>query len=155
MILNDIANCPYRDHIRRIYLEGKVLELIAVYMNELILESGSHYPSAKLSSSDRESLHKARKILDENIASPPTIGKLARLVHINEYKLKTGFKKLFGVPVHAYIIDKRLGMARFLMEDKKLRVTEAALLVGYSDASHFAEKFRKKYGVNPSKCTKN
>ncbi|WP_347489078.1 AraC family transcriptional regulator [Desulfoscipio sp. XC116] len=155
LILNDIANCPYRDHIRRIYLEGKVLELIAVYMNELILESGSHYPSAKLSSSDRESLHKARKILDENIASPPTIGKLARLVHINEYKLKTGFKKLFGVPVHAYIIDKRLGMARFLMEDKKLRVTEAALLVGYSDASHFAEKFRKKYGVNPSKCTKN
>lgn len=155
LILNDIINCRYRDHVKRIYLEGKILELIAVYMDELVYEDGGTNYSAKLSLSDIKSLHKARRILDEDIVTPPTIGKLARLVCLNEYKLKTGFKELFGLPVYSYVIDKRLEMARFLMEDKKLRVTEAALLVGYSDASHFAEKFRKKYGINPSKCIKN
>lgn len=155
LILNDIINCPYRDQVKRIYLEGKVLELIAVYMNELILQEGSGCSPAELSPADTESLRQARRILDENIASPPTIGKLARLVYLNEYKLKTGFKKMFGMPVHAYIIDKRLEMARFLMEEQRLKVTEAVLLVGYSDASHFAEKFRKKYGVNPSRYIKN
>lgn len=155
LILNEIINCRYKDDVKRIYLEGKILELIAVYMDEIIFEKGSLCFSAKLSSSDIKSLHKARRILDENIASPPTIGKLARLACLNEYKLKTGFKELFGMPVHAYIIDKRLETARFLMEDKKLNVTEAVLLVGYSDASHFAEKFRKKYGVNPSEYAKS
>ncbi|AOT73260.1 helix-turn-helix domain-containing protein [Geosporobacter ferrireducens] len=155
LILNDMMNCRYGDHVKRIYLEGKILELVAVYIDEIICENGALYSSVKLSSADVLSLHKARKVVDENMASPPTIGKLARMVCLNEYKLKAGFKELFGMPVHAYIIDKRLERARFLMEDKKLRVTEAALLVGYSDASHFAEKFRKKYGINPSEYTKN
>ncbi|ACV63462.1 transcriptional regulator, AraC family [Desulfofarcimen acetoxidans DSM 771] len=154
-ILNDISHCPYRDNIKRIYLEGKILELIGVYMDELIFEKGSRHSSVKLSSSDMEALHKARRVLDENIISPPTIGELARLVCLNEYKLKNGFKGLFGMPVHAYVIDKRLEMARFLLEYKKLGVTEAVLHVGYNDASHFAEKFRKKYGFNPSEYTKS
>jgi AraC-like DNA-binding protein len=97
-----------------------------------------------------ESLHKAGRIIDENITSPPTIGKLARLVCLNEYKLKRGFKELFGMPVHAYVIDKRLERARFLLESEKLKVAEAAQLVGYSESGRFAEKFRQKYGVNPS-----
>jgi AraC-like DNA-binding protein len=33
-------------------------------------------------------------------------------------------------------------MAGILMEEQKLGVTEAVLVVGYSDASHFAVKFR-------------
>lgn len=72
------------------------------------------------------------------------------MVCINEYKLKTGFKELFGIPVHSYVIDKRMELARFLIKEKKVSVTEAVVHVGYSDASHFAEKFRRKYGVNPS-----
>ncbi|AOY74502.1 helix-turn-helix transcriptional regulator [Clostridium formicaceticum] len=155
LILNEMIHCPYRDQVKRIYLEGKILELIAVYMNESIFENGDLYPSPSLSSSDIKSLYQARRILDESITAPPTIGKLARLVYLNEYKLKTGFKELFGMPVHAYVIDKRLERARFLMENKKLSVTDTALSVGYSDASHFAEKFRKKYGMNPSQYSKS
>lgn len=150
LILNDIINCRYQDQVKRIYLEGKVLELIAVYLDEAVFEKGKAYSPAKLSLADIKSLREARGILDANIAVPPTLEKLAKLVCINEYKLKTGFKELFGMPVHAYIIDKRMETARFLIVDKKLKVTEAALLVGYSDASHFAKKFRKKYSVNPS-----
>ncbi|WP_217636867.1 helix-turn-helix transcriptional regulator [Dendrosporobacter quercicolus] len=154
LILNELMNCHYRDQLKKMYLEGKIMELVAVYLNEVVFGSRvcSHI---RLSSCDVEALRQARGILDKNITSPPTIGKLAKLICLNEYKLKKGFKELFGMPVHAYIIDKRLEMARFFIEDKKLRVTEAALLVGYNDLSYFAEKFRKKYGVNPSEYSKN
>ncbi|ABR49927.1 helix-turn-helix- domain containing protein, AraC type [Alkaliphilus metalliredigens QYMF] len=155
VILNDMIHCGYKGYVKKIYLEGKVLELIAVFMDEIIFENGRLHSSISLSASDINALHKARRILDENIVTPPTIGKLARLICLNEYKLKTGFKEFFGMPIHAYVIDKRLEMARFLMENKKLRVTETAILIGYSDASHFAEKFRRKYGVNPSEFIKN
>ncbi|GAB6087219.1 AraC family transcriptional regulator [Alkaliphilus crotonatoxidans] len=153
LILNEIINCHYRDELKKIYLEGKVLELIAVFLNELIFQR-EEPTASKLTSSDIEALHRARKILDGNIVSPPTISKLARMVYLNEYKLKIGFKELFEMPVHAYIIDKRMEQARILMEEKKLRVTEAVQRVGYSDASHFAKKFRKKYGINPSELIK-
>ena len=126
------------------------MELLAVYLDEVVLENNVLNSLQGFSKDDLERLHQAKNILDGNIVSPPTLSRLAKLVCINEFKLKTGFKKLFGMPVHSYVINKRLEMARFLLENKKLRVTEAALLVGYSDASHFAEKFRKKYGLNPS-----
>lgn len=155
VILNDIMNCRYRDSVKRIYLEGKILELIALYMEELTCENKALSSPARFSSSDIQLLHKARKILEENIISPPTIGKLAKLVCLNEYKLKKGFKELFGLPVHAYVIDKRLERARFLLENEKLKVAEASQLVGYSESGRFAEKFRQKYGVNPSDFTKN
>lgn len=150
LILHDMIHCPYQEEVKRIYLEGKILELVAVYLNELIFEKAGAYSSSRFSHTDIKSLHEARRLLDENIATPSTIRKLAKWVCLNEYKLKTGFKELFGRPVHAYVIDKRLEKARLLMEDKKLKVTEAALLVGYNDLSYFAETFRKKYGVNPS-----
>jgi AraC-like DNA-binding protein len=153
-ILAEMLNCRYRDDVKRIYLEGKILELVAVYLNETILENGLADSSVRIAASDRESLHQAKRILDRNIASPPSLTRLAREVCLNEYKLKTGFKELFGMPVHAYVIDQRLELARCLMEDQKLGVTEAVQMVGYSDASHFAEKFRKKYGVNPSEYKK-
>lgn len=154
LILNEMINCRYLDHVKRIYLEGKIMELIAVYLDEAILENGALHSRTRLSSADIKSLHEARRVLDKNLASPPTIAKLAKLVCLNEFKLKTGFKELFGLSVHAYIIDKRLELVRVLMEAEKLKVSEAVLMAGYNDASHFAEKFRKKYGVNPSACVK-
>jgi len=155
LILSELMNCPYRNQLKKMYLEGKILELVAVYLNEVAFERREGCSSARLYSCDVEALRQAKEILDKNITCPPTIGKLAKSVCLNEYKLKTGFKELFGMPVHAYIINKRMEMARFFIEEKKLRVTEAALLVGYNDLSFFAEKFRKKYGIKPSEFSKS
>lgn len=154
LILNDMINCRYREQLKKIYLEGKILELVAVYLDETVFEDGARASAGKFSAYDREALYTARKILDENLATPPTLGKLAKMICLNEYKLKTGFKELFGLPVHAYIIDKRMELARLLIEEKQLLVTEAAPLVGYNDLSYFAERFRGKYGVNPSQYSK-
>jgi len=154
LILHDILHCRYRGDIKKIYLEGKALELLAVYLDELILENGKSDALPKLSSSDIDALHYARKLLDGNIVSPPTIGRLSRLVCLNEYKLKAGFRELFGMPVHAYIIDKRLELGRLLMTERKLNVAEAALLVGYSNTNYFTKKFTAKYGIKPSEYRK-
>ncbi len=150
VILNEVINCRYQDSVKKIYFEGKMLELIAVYLDEVILKNGIKGNQIKLSREDLAALYQARDFLDKNIAAPPTISELAKLVCLNEYKLKKGFKEVFGKPVHGYIIDRRLETVRLLMEDKNLRVTDAALQVGYSDLSYFAEIFKKKYGVNPS-----
>lgn len=46
------------------------------------------------------------------------------------------------MPVYTYLLDKRLELAKFL-EEKQLRVSDVANLVGYGNMSHFAAAFRK------------
>lgn len=153
-ILHEIIHCPYREAIKRLYLEGKILELVAVYLNESLLEAGSLFTAANLSRTDIESLQQAKEILDRDLVSAPGLGMLSKLVCLNEFKLKKGFKLLFGMPVHAYVIDRRLELAHRLLETGKLNITNAAVLAGFNNVSHFAEKFRQKYGANPSQYFK-
>lgn len=154
LILNDIIHCRYCGDIKKIYLEGKALELLAVYLDEVIFENGKPDTFNKFSSADMDALNHARKILDDNLVSPPTIEQLSKLVLLNEYKLKAGFRELFGMPVHTYIIDKRLELAQLLITEQGLSVSEAAQMVGYSNTNHFTDKFKGKFGVKPSEYRK-
>lgn len=56
---------------------------------------------------------------------------------------------MYDIPVHKYIINKRLENAAVLLSQKHINISEAASLSGYSNMSHFSASFRKKYGVLP------
>lgn len=149
-ILHEIIHCNYQKEVRHIYIEGKLLELVAVYIEESILETGKIESEIALSKSDIASLQQAKQIVEGNLVNPPSISELSKLVYLNETKLKKGFKLLFGMPVYSYIIDRRLETAYLLLQEGKMNITNAALMVGFSKASHFTEKFKKKYGLKPS-----
>ncbi|MBP1989392.1 helix-turn-helix domain-containing protein [Paenibacillus eucommiae] len=149
-IVHDIIHCHYEGDIKHIYLEGKVLELFAVYLNEAILEKNSPSPLLGLSRTDIANLQRAKDILDADLISPPSLSELAKLAYLNEFKLKKGFKLLFGLPVHAYVISRRLEVAFDLLEEGSMKITEAAYAAGFGKAGHFSEQFKRKYGVNPS-----
>ncbi|EJL38746.1 DNA-binding domain-containing protein, AraC-type [Brevibacillus sp. CF112] len=138
-ILHEIMRCPYRAEIRRMYMEGKILDLLAVYMDEVLLEKGSLPRDVALSKTDIASLRQAKQIVDANLIAPPSLVELSRLICLNEYKLKKGFKELFGLPVHAYVIDQRLELARCLLEQDGSSVTYAASMVGFNNLGQFAE----------------
>lgn len=155
LVLQQIFNCPYQDRVRELYLEGKVLELTAVYLNEMVLSERAGSGGVRLSQEDLRSLRQAKAILDQEFALPPTIAELSRMICLNEFKLKAGFKEVFGRPIYGYVLDRRLETARMLFEEKKLQVKEVASRVGYVNISHFSEAFRKKYGVTPGRIYKN
>lgn len=150
MIIKQATRCHYKGAIKRMYLESKVTELLAVCLYALTEKNPSRAKDIKLSRSDLESLHRAKEILDNSISSSVSIKELARLVFLNESKLKSGFKHVFGRPVYSYLINKRMEMARILLEDQHMRVKEVAELVGYSSSASFSKAFNKIYGFNPS-----
>lgn len=158
IILQQMVKCPYHASLRRLYMEGKLLELIAVYLNETVFQCEKVSNNINLSSEDMKSIYRAKEILNEELTQTLPLKCLSKRVCLNEFKLKKGFKEIFGVPVHTYVLDKRLELARFLLEERRLRVSDVAVSVGYSNMSHFAAAFRKKYGVNPGdylQCIKN
>jgi len=154
-ILHQMLKCPYEESLRYLYMEGKLMELVAVYLNEVMYQSKGISKSISLSKDDIKSIYKAKDILDRSITQKITLSYLSKGVCLNEFKLKKGFKELFKMPVYTYLLDKRLELAKLFLEEKKFRVSDVANLVGYGNRSHFAAAFRKKYGVNPSEYVKD
>lgn len=156
VILQQMLHCSYKDVLLNMYIEGKLLELLAVYFSEAVLQTGMKEDRGiKLSRTDRESIFKAREILDNSISNPPSCVCLSRMVYLSESKLAKGFKALFGRPVHTYVIEKRLETALLLFEKGESSVSDVAGMVGYGNISHFAAAFKKKYGVNPGEFVKS
>ncbi|MDR1615872.1 MAG: AraC family transcriptional regulator [Syntrophomonadaceae bacterium] len=155
IILQQILCCKICGVLRDVYLEGKLLELIAVYIDEMVCERGKNTENIPLSSDDLASLEQAKKILDQNYVQPLTLSQLSKKVCLNEYKLKVGFKDRYDQTVYGYILDKRMELARLLLEQGKFKVTDIAGMVGYANASHFIEAFQKKFGMTPGVYLRN
>jgi AraC-like DNA-binding protein len=60
------------------------------------------------------------------------------------------FKKLFKTTPQKWLTDKRLELAYYQLAEKKKKLTEVYLEVGFEDLSHFSFIFKKKYGISPN-----
>ncbi|WP_254668329.1 helix-turn-helix transcriptional regulator, partial [Bacillus cereus] len=99
---------------------------------------------------DLNKIKQAEEILLQRMESPPSLLELAKIVGLNDYKLKIGFKELFGTSTFAYLREQRMERAMLLLRSGTSNVTETAVAVGYNNISHFSESFKKKYGMKPS-----
>ena len=150
LILQQLIECPVEQQLRKLYLEGKVLELLSVFCNEVI---GRQENNRDISKEDYRCMLQARELIDKQFLHPLTITQIAEACFLSETKLKQGFKTCFGCTVYEYIVEKRMEMAYHLLLSDKYKVKDIVWMVGYSNASHFAELFRKRYGMNPSDIT--
>lgn len=151
-LFEQIRDCSYAGPLRHLYLEGKCYELIATYLDQAEMNVSSGRSSSKLSAEDIRCLHFAREMLAHSWRTPPSLLELARSAGLNDYKLKAGFKELFGTTVFGYIRHLRLNEARRLLEGGEATVSQAAFRVGYLNLSHFAAAYRRTFGHNPSEC---
>ena len=94
---------------------------------------------------------KAKEIILERMAEPPTLQDLADEIGLSLKKLKEGFKQIYGDSVYGYLLDHKMDVARQLLESGKYNVNEIGLKLGYSTASHFIASFKKKFGTTPKK----
>jgi AraC-like DNA-binding protein len=146
-LLNDLIKLSSpKDKLQEIYLESKLLELIYTTFN---LPNINNSDEIYLSAQDIEALNKAKTILIENIINPPSIKDLAHKSAMNDYKLKKGFKQLFGNTVYGFLQEYRLNKAKKLLEKSDINISEVASLVGYKRLSHFSMVFKKYFGINP------
>lgn len=149
VILHQLLNCPYQDTIRQLYLEGKILELMALQAGHFT-EATKLVPLARrLKPDDIERIHHAKHILINNLINPPSLTELARQVSINDFKLKQGFRQVFGTTVFGYLHQHRMEQALLMLRSTEMNVTQVAQSIGYANPSQFSAAFKKKFGVLP------
>jgi len=64
---------------------------------------------------------------------------------------KRDFQKAFGLPPRQWLQDKRLTIAKYLIEIKHQKPSAIYLDLGFESLSHFSHSFKKKFGVAPTK----
>jgi AraC-like DNA-binding protein len=131
---------------------SKVYELINHCFEQL---TNNVQQVCTLSANDIVCLKRARKILSENIAEPPSIMQLARTVGINDCKLKRGFKQIFNITPFGYVQELRMMQAKQSLLNGLSSVTSVANQVGYTNVGHFSAAFRKYHGSTPGNFKKN
>jgi AraC-like DNA-binding protein len=147
-VLQQILNCPYQGWMRQFYLEGKTLELLVLWLAQAT-ERDKLPDSCELSLSDIERVHQAREFLMQHLDAPPSLLELARKVGLNDYKLKRGFRQLYGTTVFGYLHTQRMEKARRLLANRQMKITDVAHAVGYASLPSFSLAFRKQFGVSP------
>jgi AraC-like DNA-binding protein len=152
MVLQQILQCPFQGVTKRMYLESKASELMALLVEQ---EIALHQDKKKtryshlLKPDDVDRIYYASDILLQRLDDPPSLIELARQVELNDCTLKRGFHQVFGTTAFGYLHQHRLEQARQLLEERRLNVSEIAQAVGFANRSYFAAAFRKKFGVTP------
>ncbi|WP_349655183.1 helix-turn-helix transcriptional regulator [Paenibacillus konkukensis] len=125
------------------------MELLSSAFGRFLFDGKEEAQAAGLTKTDMAKIRQARDILLRRMTEPPKLLELARMIGMNDFKLKAGFKEMFGTTLFGYLREKRLEKAYYLLQQESMSVTEACCEVGYSNPSYFAEAFREKYGINP------
>lgn len=80
---------------------------------------------------------------------PMTVRQLASALGLSERTLNRRFMALTGEPPQAFILRRRIDVARTLLETTKRPVKLIAHAVGYQDESSFRKAFRKLTSMSP------
>lgn len=141
----------YRGGLGHLFLEAKILELMSMFLGEVLELSVLKKSKTRISCSDRETIMEAKRYIDSRIGDAPSYKEIAEYVHVSVSKLSKDFVNFMGIPIHTYIIEQRLEKSLTLFEKGDFTISQIASLVGYNKTSNFTAAFRKKYGMTPTK----
>ncbi|MEO0536317.1 MAG: AraC family transcriptional regulator [Cyanobacteria bacterium P01_A01_bin.123] len=147
-VLQQILQTPYQGMMQQLYLESKALELLALQF--------SHWAEVQpakglrpLPADELDQLHAAKAILTRNVSDPLPLSDIAQQVGLNEYRLKQGFRQVFGTTVFGYLHHCRMQQAQHLLRNSNLTIAGVAVRIGYRNPEAFSTAFRRKFAISP------
>ncbi|WP_105420439.1 MULTISPECIES: AraC family transcriptional regulator [Neorhizobium] len=90
----------------------------------------------------------ARERIDDDPAKAVSLADLAGPAGVSQFQLLRAFDKATGFTPHAYLIQRRIQLARKLIAGGT-GLAEAALASGFADQSHMTRIFTRSFGLSP------
>lgn len=119
-----------------------ILRISAVFID--IIQDNTKKTSNK-------AIAKACIYIDKNLESIDlSLQSISAYVGLSSSYLSSLFKSVMGEGIKAYIANKRVQRAMFLLEKTDLRVEDIAIQTGYSRVQYFTKTFKSHIGVTPS-----
>ena len=149
----DIVENIFRIFTQNIYNEKQIywlkLKLQELFLLSHLSQGKREVPSI-LKNEDIKKLQHLKNYLDLNFIKNPKIKDLSHMFYLNELKIKSGFKLLYDITIHQYILKLKMIEASNLLRENLL-INEVANKLGFKTSSHFISSFKKYYGITPKK----
>jgi AraC family transcriptional regulator len=131
----------------RLYIDSLAMALAARLANFQADRPGAVRP-LKQTLSPRQK----RRLLDfieANLDQSLSLDDLAGVAGVGVSQLKALFPQSLGLPVHQYVMRRRVERAKSLLLSGQAPISEAALAAGFAHQSHMAQWMKRILGVTP------
>jgi len=128
-------------------------------MDHLMLAVGHHIAARygamrPITNSDSGGLspiqeRKAKELLAENLSGNLPLAVLARECGVSMSQFSKAFRKTVGIPPHKWVVQQRIALAKTLLREDRLSLSEVAVSCGFADQSHFTRYFSTSVGMSP------
>ena len=149
-ILEEISQFHHEDFLKKIFLEGKSFEIlthqILQYQDDQNLDNEPYL----IRKSEIELIEKAAKIIRDDIEKFKNIEELSSTIGLNQKKIQQGFKALYKMTVNNYVQKIRLDVAKKLLANTDLSVSEIGYKVGINSTSYLSKLFKEHVSVTPT-----
>jgi len=149
-LFRDLRDSSLHPGARKLQVESKVLELLALQCDQLARET-NETNGHKLTPGDIQKLNEVRDYLLNDLSYSPALAELSRHSGLNMFKLKAGFKQLFNQTIFGFLRERRLEHALGQLTNRDKALTDIAYEAGFASLAHFSDAFRRKYGSPPGK----
>lgn len=97
-----------------------------------------------------EAITSVKDKIDKNPLEKREITQLALDAGIGRNVLQKGFRYLFGSSIKEYVQEKRMEIAKELLEEGRLTRKQIAHKLGYRMPGNFSVAFKKRFGFSPN-----
>ena len=98
----------------------------------------------------RAKLRLALDLIDAQLTGRPSLFDLAALIDVSPRYFCRAFRISMGISPHQYILQRRVELARGLIENGSMSLSEVAIAAGFVDHSQMTATFRKVLKLTPS-----
>ncbi|MBN3790110.1 helix-turn-helix transcriptional regulator [Burkholderia sp. Ac-20353] len=142
----------YQPMLQAIYLESRVLELLAEAFAPLEAQApqASQASDMALGSRDYRRMAELRAFLATDAAQDLSLDDIACHAGMSANAMQRQFRAAYGTTVFDFIREHHLQRARLALERDAVSVKQAAALAGYTSAANFATAYKRRFGVTPT-----
>jgi AraC-like DNA-binding protein len=119
-------------------------------MSAFITEYSTRKTPVEPIQSEHSGVRRTRDYLCENYANEITLENLSQISGLSSFHLLRSFRKAYGLPPFAFLMNLRIENARQLLR-KGWDISDVAQETGFYDQSHLNRNFVRITGITPGK----
>jgi len=131
----------------RLYVDSLATELVVHLLRHY--STASKLANSASSALPRYKLQRVTDYINDNLREELTLGKMSSLLSMSPYHFAHAFRQTTGLAPHRFVITRRIELAKQLLRETDLSITEIAHQVGYSNQSNFSVIFHRFTGQAP------
>ncbi|MBQ7374332.1 MAG: helix-turn-helix transcriptional regulator [Clostridia bacterium] len=143
-------NLPYSDTYFELSIKLLTIDICRFYQQIYTQK----YKSPTISG-EQNLYYKIMKYIDNNLTKIDNLTEIADDLNYNYVYISRIFKQKFGESMYSYFSNKKLELAKKLIDEGNMTITEISEHLNYSSIYVFSRIFKKRYGISPNTYKQN